>query len=82
MIQGPDSVNLFYLNLKRFSKNIGHDNEDYFKQQFLRVLSPENQLEATRESYGFRCGTDLPLEGLVVRLSAIEDIRKMNSICA
>ena len=66
MIQGPDSVKLFYLNLKRHSTLIGYNNNEvYIKQQFLRGLSPENQIEARR------CGLELPLDELVEKLSKI-----------
>ncbi|CAG8488337.1 3271_t:CDS:2 [Acaulospora colombiana] len=58
-IQGPDSVKLFYSKLKWHSKLIGYNNNEVFiKQQFLRGLSPENQIEARR------CGLELPLDEL------------------
>ncbi|CAG8640207.1 2961_t:CDS:2, partial [Paraglomus occultum] len=71
-IQGPDSVKHFYSKLKWHSKLIGYNNNEVFiKQQFLRGLSPENQIEARR------CGLELPLDELVEKLSKIENIRKI-----
>ncbi|KAF0552249.1 hypothetical protein F8M41_022206 [Gigaspora margarita] len=68
MIQGPDSVKLFYSKLKWHSKLIGYNNNKvYIKQQFLRGLSLENQIEARR------CGLELPLDELVEKLSKIEN---------
>ena len=72
--QGDDSIIEYYTQVKKYNKLAGY-NEDQLKYQFLRGLSPDNQLEARR------CGTDLSLDELVAKLSVVENIRKIKDIC-
>ncbi|RHZ84845.1 hypothetical protein Glove_74g88 [Diversispora epigaea] len=67
---GNDPVMKYFACNKLFGYN-----KEQLRYQFLRGLSYDNQLEVRR------CGLELPLEELVERLSAIENIRKMCSIC-
>ncbi|RHZ69703.1 hypothetical protein Glove_280g64 [Diversispora epigaea] len=66
--QGNDSIMEFYRKLKKYYKLLGNDEERHLKNHFIRGLSRDNQLEAGR------CGLDLPLDELVARLSALENL--------
>nr|CAG8446639.1 4440_t:CDS:2 [Entrophospora candida] len=70
--QEESSIMDFYMKVKKYCKLAGC-NEDHLKHQFIRGLSPENQIETRR------CGLDLPLEELVERLSGIENVRKIQN---
>ena len=67
LVQGSDSVMAFYLKMKKCNQLVGLC-EDHFKINFLRGLSPKNQLEADI------CELELPLDELVSRLDALEKI--------
>ncbi|CAG8624892.1 247_t:CDS:2 [Paraglomus occultum] len=62
-----------YTDIQNFQFGNLSQEENHLKHQFLRGLSPENQIEA------IRCGLDHPLDELVEKLSKIENIRKMHS---
>ncbi|RHZ85042.1 hypothetical protein Glove_73g14 [Diversispora epigaea] len=66
--QGNDSIMDFYRKVKKYYKLLGNVEELYLKNHFIRGLSRDNQLEAGR------CGLDLPLDELVARLSALENL--------
>ncbi|CAG8508804.1 1117_t:CDS:2 [Acaulospora morrowiae] len=56
-------VKKYYKMVKYYITALGvNNNEIYLKEQFLRGLSPENQIEARR------CGLELPLDKLVEKL--------------
>ncbi|CAG8627640.1 8953_t:CDS:2 [Paraglomus occultum] len=63
--QEESSIMDFYMKVKKYCKLAGH-NEDHLKHQFLRGLSPENQIEARR------CGLELPLDELVEKLRMVQ----------
>ncbi|RHZ84523.1 hypothetical protein Glove_80g20 [Diversispora epigaea] len=65
--QGNESVIDYFAKVKKCGKLAGYNGEQlrYF---FLRGLSPDNQMEARR------CGLELPLDELVERLSALENL--------
>ncbi|RHZ84699.1 hypothetical protein Glove_78g96 [Diversispora epigaea] len=66
--QGNDSIMDFYRKVKKYYKLLGNVEELHLKNHFIRGLSCDNQLEAGR------CGLDLPLDELVARLSALENL--------
>ncbi|RHZ50997.1 hypothetical protein Glove_486g8 [Diversispora epigaea] len=66
--QGNDSIMDFYRKVKEYYKLLGNVEELHLKNHFIRGLSRDNQLEAGR------CGLDLPLDELVARLSALENL--------
>ena len=70
VIQGNDSVKLFYAKIGKYNAILGLD-KFHLKNQFIRGLNPENHLEA------ILYGEDLPLEELVKRLVMIEEISKL-----
>ncbi|RHZ63150.1 hypothetical protein Glove_332g51 [Diversispora epigaea] len=71
--RGKDSVMEYYAKIKKYNKTVGYE-EEQLRHQFLRGLNSDNQLEAEI------CGLKFPLEELVERLSAIENIRKMHKL--
>ena len=73
--QGNDSVMEYFTKLDKCNKSLGFE-KGHLDNQFLRGLTFDNQLEVNR------CGLDLPLEELVERLSAIENIRKNEILIA
>jgi len=73
--QGDDSVIEYFAKINKCNKSFEYK-EEQLKYQFLRGLTPNNQLEVRR------CGLELPLDELVEKLSKIENIQKMNNICS
>jgi hypothetical protein len=67
IVQGNDSILLFYAKLKKYNKILNLD-VCTLKRNFLLGLNSENQIEAQR------CGIDLPLEELVSRLDMLEKL--------
>ncbi|RHZ48896.1 hypothetical protein Glove_537g4 [Diversispora epigaea] len=72
---GNDLVIEYFVKINKCNKLFGY-NKEQLRYQFFRGLSYDNQLEVRR------CGLEFPLEELVERLSAIENIWKMHSKCA
>ncbi|RHZ77317.1 hypothetical protein Glove_181g13 [Diversispora epigaea] len=68
-----NSVIEYYAKIKKYNKTVRYE-EEQLRYQFLCGLNSDNQLEVEI------CGLELPLEKLIKRLSAIENIRKMHSI--
>ncbi|RHZ87236.1 hypothetical protein Glove_38g71 [Diversispora epigaea] len=66
--QGNYLIMDFYRKVKKYYKLFGNVEELHLKNHFICGLSHDNQLEA-----GI-CGLDLPLDELVARLSAMENL--------
>jgi len=65
MVQGSDSVGRFYSKLRKLARLAGID-EQQIRLQFIRGISPDNQLE-------IRCiGINRPVSELLTELEEIE----------
>ncbi|CAG8720381.1 2830_t:CDS:1, partial [Acaulospora colombiana] len=77
--QGCSPPRQISIPVKEYFKMVKHytvasdvnDNEAYFREYFLRRLSPDGQLEVRRY------GLEIPLDELVDKLSGIKNIRKI-----
>ncbi|CAJ0837431.1 13632_t:CDS:2, partial [Entrophospora sp. SA101] len=67
-----DSVIEYFVKINKCNKSFEYK-EEQLKYQFLRELTPDNQLEVRR------CGLELSLDELVEKLSKIENIRKIHN---
>ena len=74
MVQGNDSVLLFYAKVKKYNKLL-NPGEEGLKHDFIRGLNSENEIEAQRI---YLIEPDISLEELVDRLSRLEALSKLN----